>query len=135
MWRSGHGSSRPRHVHRRRQWSRAFLGRLFAIAARNLLRLPVQDTQCGFKMFRREVGQRLFQQSTENGYLFDVEVLMLAVRLGYRIVEVPVHWSDQPGSKLHLRREFWRIWRDLWRLRQRQITLGANSQPGNKALS
>ena len=122
------------HVQRQRQWTRALVGRLFAIAARNLLQLPVHDTQCGFKMFRRELGQRLFQQTTETGYLFDLEVLMLAVRLGYRIVEVPVHWSDQPGSKLHLRREFWRIWRDLWRLRQRQITLGSNSQPGNKVL-
>lgn len=115
----------------RRSRSRALLGRFFAQTTRWLIRLPVRDTQCGFKMFRREVAQRLFASTNECGYLFDIELLMLAQRLGYRIAEVPIHWSDQPGSQLDMTRESWRIARGLWRLRRRQITLGASVPSGD----
>ena len=115
----------------RRSRSRALLGRFFANATRWLIRLPVRDTQCGFKMFRREVGRRLFELSAERGYLFDIEVLILAERLGYRIAEVPIHWADRPGSQLDMTRESWRIARGLWRLRRRQITLSANTPSGD----
>ncbi|MFV1966892.1 MAG: dolichyl-phosphate beta-glucosyltransferase [Pirellulaceae bacterium] len=108
-----------------RTWSRAVIGRLFALAARGLLEMQVRDTQCGFKMFRREPGRQLFEQLTEERFLFDLELLMLANRFGYRVAEVPVNWSDQPGSQLSPSRESWRILKGLWRLRRRQITLNS----------
>jgi dolichyl-phosphate beta-glucosyltransferase len=107
----------------RRTWKRAVIGRLFAVAVRVLFGLRVRDTQCGFKMFRREPGQKLFEQLTEERYLFDLELLILAGRNGYRVAEVAVNWSDQPGSRLSLLRESGQILRGLWRLRRRQITL------------
>lgn len=58
----------------------------------------VSDTQCGFKLFRRPVAQQLFAMTREDGFAFDVEVLALACALGVPITEVPVHWSDRPGS-------------------------------------
>jgi hypothetical protein len=58
----------------------------------------VTDTQCGFKFFRRPAAQRLFSMTREDGFAFDVEILALASALGVPISEVPVNWSDRPGS-------------------------------------
>jgi dolichyl-phosphate beta-glucosyltransferase len=112
-------------VARRRRWTRAILSRLFALVVRFVLRLPVRDTQCGFKMFRREVGHALFAELTECRFLFDLEILVLAQARGHRIAEIPIPWNDQPGGQLKVRRELARITAGLWRLRQRQINLRA----------
>jgi dolichyl-phosphate beta-glucosyltransferase len=106
-------------VERSRSWARGLAGRLFAAVARRLLGLPVRDTQCGFKMFRAEAAQRLFSLAREPRYLFDLEVLALAAKLGYRIAEVPVRWKEIPGGHLSLAREVTKTLRDLWRLRRR----------------
>jgi dolichyl-phosphate beta-glucosyltransferase len=106
-------------VRRLRRWSRGLAGRLFAVVVRRLLRLSVRDTQCGFKMFRAEAAQRLFSMAREPRYLFDVEVLALASRLGYRIAEVPINWQEIPGGHLSLARELPHVAQDLWRLYRR----------------
>jgi len=98
---------------------RGLAGRCFAALARRLLRLPVQDTQCGFKMFRRDAAHRLFGLVRESGYLFDLEVLALAQRLGYRIAEVPVRWSEIPGGHLSMTRHLGSILAALWRVHRR----------------
>ncbi len=106
-------------VHRCRHWFRDLTGRAFAVLARRTLHLAVRDTQCGFKMFRGEVGKRLFSLSTEPGFLFDLEILALAQRLGYRVAEVPVNWSEKPGGHFHPGRQLPRVLADLWRIRRR----------------
>jgi dolichyl-phosphate beta-glucosyltransferase len=65
----------------------------------------VLDTQCGFKLFRGAVAAALFPQVTTDGFGFDVELLMLARRRGFRVTEVAVNWADQPGSKVRVLRE------------------------------
>ena len=62
----------------------------------------MQDTQCGFKLFRGAVAHDLFSRMRMRGFSFDVELLMMAQRRGYRIAEVPVNWTHQPGSKVNL---------------------------------
>jgi len=106
-------------VTRRRTWVRGLTGRLFARLARWLLGISIRDTQCGFKMFRGEAGRKLFSLSRETGYLFDLELLVLADRLRYRVAEVPVNWADVPGGHLRLTSELGRILLGLWRLRRR----------------
>ncbi len=59
------------------------------------------DTQCGFKFFRREVARDLFARQRIDGFMFDVEVLLLATRLAYRVRPVPVVWSDDPDSRFN----------------------------------
>ena len=113
-------------VTRRRTWSRGLAGRLFAGFARWWLRISLRDTQCGFKMFRREAGRRLFSLGRETGYLFDLELLVLADRLEYRAVEVPVDWVDVPGGHLSLTRALGKILLGLWRLRRRLAEKIAN---------
>jgi len=106
-------------IRRQRTWIRAALGRTFALLARALFRLHVRDTQCGFKMFRRDCARKLFALSHESGYVFDIEVLALAQHFGYRVTEVPVHWSEKSGSRMHLRRDARAILSGLQRVRQR----------------
>jgi dolichyl-phosphate beta-glucosyltransferase len=103
----------------KRLLSRDLVGRSFAWLVRQLFGLPLRDTQCGFKMFRRETGQTLFHLCREPGYLFDLEVLIRSQQLGFQITEVPVRWRDVPGSKVRLLRDGWKMVRGLWALRGR----------------
>ena len=70
-------------------------------------------------MFRRSAAERLFALSREDGYVFDLELLVLAEQLGYRVAEVGVNWTEIPGSKLHMSREWRKILAGVWRIRRR----------------
>lgn len=59
----------------------------------------LQDTQCGFKFFQGDAGRDLFARQQVDGFMFDVEILMLAVRSGYRVTPIPVVWSDDADSR------------------------------------
>jgi dolichyl-phosphate beta-glucosyltransferase len=104
---------------RQRSWLRRLAGRGFAALARWWLAIPEQDTQCGFKMFRRHAAQQLFSAGCEAGYLFDLELLALAHHYELRVVEVPVNWREVPGSHLNLTAELTRVLRGLVRIRRR----------------
>lgn len=106
-----------------RPFLRAISGRLFAALARRALGLPVRDTQCGFKMFRGEAARALFAACCEDGFLFDLEVLMLAAAWGLRVEEVPITWREQPDSRLSFARECVKIVGGLRRLRSRRASL------------
>jgi len=95
------------------------VGWVFKTGVHCLLPTSVRDTQCGFKMFRHAAAERLFALSRENGYVFDLELLILAQQLGYRVVEVGVNWSEIPGSKLHMAQEWRKILAGVWRIRRR----------------
>ena len=77
------------------------------------------DSQCGFKFFRRDVAQELFAATVVERWVFDVEVLRLAVHRGYRVAQIPVAWRDHPGSRLRLTRVAFGVLRDLVRIRLR----------------
>lgn len=65
----------------------------------------LHDTQCGFKLFRRDAAREVFARQKVNGWLFDCEVLGIADRLGYRIKEVGVLWQNDPDSRVNMLRE------------------------------
>jgi dolichyl-phosphate beta-glucosyltransferase len=75
----------------------------FGMFMHSVVGLPdIVDTQCGFKFFRGEVARDLFRRQRIDGYMYDVEILALAQRLGYRIQQVPIRWQDDPDSRLQL---------------------------------
>jgi glycosyltransferase involved in cell wall biosynthesis len=77
--------------------------RLFSALRRALVPLPgIADTQCGFKFFRGESARALFARQRVDGYMFDVEVLALALAAGLRVKEVGVRWADDGDSRLDL---------------------------------
>jgi glycosyltransferase involved in cell wall biosynthesis len=73
---------------------------LFAILMRAIFRLPYSDTQCGAKVVRRQVVEEAVPLLSSRDFLFDVDLLLTANQLGYRIVEVPTVWLDQAGSHI-----------------------------------
>lgn len=81
-------------------WRRA-LGRAFHLLASAWVAGPVQDTQCGFKGFRREAAHDVFARQRITSIVFDVEVIFLVRRRGYSSAVVPIQWADRRGSRMH----------------------------------
>lgn len=97
---------------------RHLIGRVFNMLVR-LLTIPgIHDTQCGFKCFHAQTAQDLFRIQVLDGWTFDVEVLYIALRRGYSIVEVPIPWYYSPGSRIHLLRDTVTMFSDLFRIRR-----------------
>src|ERR1700722_3059459 len=79
---------------------RRFFGRCFNKVTRWVMGLPFKDTQCGFKAFKREAAQTIFRLQTIERWGFDPEILFIARKLKYRIVEVPVTWGHDARSRI-----------------------------------
>jgi glycosyltransferase involved in cell wall biosynthesis len=79
---------------------RDYSGRIFNFFVRSITRLRFHDTQCGFKLFSKRAAQAIFSRQVEDGFSFDVELLVIARRLGLKAIEVPVEWSDVAGTKV-----------------------------------
>jgi dolichyl-phosphate beta-glucosyltransferase len=79
---------------------RQLMGRLFAALVRWFAMPRIADTQCGFKLFRREVADWIFSRQVLERFGFDVEVLFLARHYNCEISEVPVNWTNVDGSKV-----------------------------------
>jgi glycosyltransferase involved in cell wall biosynthesis len=96
---------------------RQLMGQTFNLVVRILTGLPFKDTQCGFKLFRREACLPVFLAQRVGGFAFDAEVLFLARRFGLLVVEVPVRWINSPDSRVRLLRDPLLMLRDLFRIR------------------
>ncbi len=79
---------------------RRFFSILFHLARRLILLRDIKDTQCGFKAFSSKAAAEIFSRLTILGFVFDVEVLVIAGALGYKIKEMPVTWIDDTRSTL-----------------------------------
>ncbi len=97
---------------------RHWIGRVFNWLVRLLAVPGFQDTQCGFKCFRAEVAEDLYSVQRLDGWTFDVEVLFIALRRGYRVVEIGIPWYFEPGSRVHPLRDSVTMLMDLFRIRR-----------------
>ncbi|MDX9832231.1 MAG: glycosyltransferase family 2 protein [Anaerolineae bacterium] len=97
---------------------RHLMGRVYNLLVRLAAVPGIQDTQCGFKAFRREVARQVFPLQTIEGWGFDVEVLFIARRLGYQIVEIPVRWYYGRESKVKPVKDTLCMVRDLLQVRR-----------------
>jgi dolichyl-phosphate beta-glucosyltransferase len=97
---------------------RHLMGRIFNFIVRTLAVPRIQDTQCGFKAFRREVARDLFALQIVNGWAFDVEVLALAQRHGYEILEVGIPWYYGTGSRVSPVQDSLRMFGEVLRIRR-----------------
>jgi dolichyl-phosphate beta-glucosyltransferase len=84
-------------------WYRRMLGKAFHLLASVWVVGPVKDTQCGFKGFTRAAARDLFERQRVTSIVFDVELIFLARRRGYRLAVVPIRWSDRRGSRMRAR--------------------------------
>lgn len=97
-----HGSRRMRgSVVRAQPLHRRIGSRVFKLLIHLFMGIPlyISDTQCGFKLYRREVAHHLYGQAFTDRMMFDAEITLRAIRGGYRILEFPVLWSNDPDTR------------------------------------
>jgi glycosyltransferase involved in cell wall biosynthesis len=97
---------------------RHIIGRIFNTMVKIIALPGLQDTQCGFKCFRKDVAEAIFKKQTLMGWSFDVELLYIAREMGYKIIEVPIHWYFDPGSRVKLFRDSFQMALDLFTIRK-----------------
>ncbi|MEE9562690.1 MAG: dolichyl-phosphate beta-glucosyltransferase [Thermoanaerobaculia bacterium] len=96
---------------------RELMGKTFNVIIRSIGLVGLHDTQCGFKLFRGPVARELFECSKVDHFAFDVEVVWLAQKAGYTVVEEGVTWEDSPSSRVSPIGDSWRMLIDVLRLR------------------
>jgi dolichyl-phosphate beta-glucosyltransferase len=107
---------------------RKLIGGTFNRIVRMLLLDGLYDTQCGFKLFKREAARNVFCRSSLNGYGFDVEVLYVARLLGYEIAETAINWANVDGSKVNVFIDSPKMFLELLNIKRRGLT-GAYRYP------
>lgn len=98
-------------------WYRQLMGKAFNALVKILVLGGFNDTQCGFKLLKSEPAKRVFNLSKIYGFAFDVEILFIANKMGYRIKEVPVRWINSPHSRVRIMRDPLKMFLDLFRIR------------------
>jgi dolichyl-phosphate beta-glucosyltransferase len=105
-------------IERRQPLYRRLGGAAFHLVMQTVVGLPgILDSQCGFKFFSQPAAREIFRRQRIDGYMFDVEILALAQRLGYAIKQVPIRWRDYGDSRLELVRGNLSNMRDILRIR------------------
>jgi dolichyl-phosphate beta-glucosyltransferase len=96
---------------------RKVLGTIYNLIVRTLAVRGIHDTQCGFKLFRDTAANDVFPLQCIDGFGFDVEILFIAQRNGYRMKEVPVNWHDVKGTKVRIFSDSLRMFMDVIKVR------------------
>jgi len=112
----------------RQAWWRKYSGKLFNVFVQLFVLRGIKDTQCGFKGFSRDVLPGLLERQKLIGFSFDVELLWLAKRLGYRIKEVPVHWCNDAASKVSFFEDGFSMCRDILTIQRMHKDLKARGK-------
>ena len=102
----------------RQTLKRRIAGRIFNFFVQMLVLPGIHDSQCGFKCFTQEAAQKLFSTQKLDGFSFDVEVLYLARKFGYKIAEVPVMWAQGADSRVSFFRDSLRMVNDLFKVKK-----------------
>ncbi len=130
-----HGSRRliASDILRDQPWHRRVFSRLFKTAVRLLLQVPreLTDTQCGFKVYKGAVARELYGECVTDGFMFDIEIILRAVRKGYRIEEFPVEWACDPDSRLSVTRTPWPVLTELRALKRALATDNSQTPPAH----
>jgi len=108
-------------IEKRQPLYRQLGGKAFGVFMHSVVGLAgITDTQCGFKFFTRAAAREIFSRQRIDGYMFDVEILVIARRLGYRIQQTPIRWRDDGDSRLELLSGNLRNAIDIFRIRLAQ---------------
>ena len=100
---------------------RRFFGRCFNWVTRKVMGLPYKDTQCGFKAFKRDAAQVIFRLQTIERWGFDPEILFIARKLGYKIVEVPVTWGHDERSRMSYLKDGMKMLEEMAEIRTNSV--------------
>ncbi len=115
---------------KKQPWWRRGMGKVFNRAVGLLVMDDFSDTQCGFKLFAGPAARKLFAEARIDRFAYDVEILALAKKNGFRIAEIPIKWVNAPGSKVHPVIDSLQMLKDLVRVRLHVGSLKDCPQPG-----
>jgi dolichyl-phosphate beta-glucosyltransferase len=106
-------------IHRNRGWMRRLLSSFFRLVARIITGVPnrFSDTQCGFKIYRGEIARELFAKCVTTGFLFELEVLLRALKRGYHIEEFPVEWTCDLDTRLKPAGDAAKVLKEMFQVR------------------
>ncbi|MFH1370164.1 MAG: glycosyltransferase [Planctomycetota bacterium] len=92
---------------------------LFHFFVAKVMKVPSEltDTQCGFKIYRGDVARSLYDACETNGFMFDIEIILRALKQGYKIKEFPVYWTCDRDSRLSPAKSIRRIFDELLKIR------------------
>ncbi len=93
------------------------MGRTFNKIVQSFAVKGIEDTQCGFKAFRRKTVHPIFSRQSLDGFAFDVEILLIAIELGFTIDTRPIKWVNDPDSKVHIVRDSMKMLYDIIRIK------------------
>lgn len=81
---------------------RKFVGLVFIFITQMLFNIKILDTQCGFKLYKKKIAKKIFSKLEENGFIHDIEIVLLAKSNNFTIKELPVTWSHKSNGKVNL---------------------------------
>jgi glycosyltransferase involved in cell wall biosynthesis len=110
-----------RQTHRQPLYRR-FFGRCFNAVTRAVMGLPFADTQCGFKAFTRAAAQTVFQLQTIERWGFDPEILFIARKRGFKVIEVPVSWAHDARTRMSYMRDGLKMLEEIVIIRWNALT-------------
>lgn len=93
-----------------RPWLRKAVSLAYNWWVRTVFQTGVHDHQCGFKSFSRELVERLTVEAKSDSWFWDTEVIVLAKKLGFRVKEIPVYWTEKKGRRTSIIR----LLKDVW---------------------
>lgn len=106
------------HIVLKQPWQRIVGSRVGNLLVQLMILPGINDTQCGFKLFKRDVAKKIAPLQTVWRWGFDMELLVIGKQLGYKVKEVPVDWYDRTGSKVHSGRAFTSTLEELFKIRR-----------------
>ncbi len=112
----------------KRSFKREIISRCYNLLIKLMFRTRFSDAQCGFKAISQRASNELLPMVRDKGWFFDSELLILAEKNGYRIKEIPVHWVDDPDTRVRVVSTAWADLKGLLRLR-----LGGIPKPRTQA--
>ncbi len=96
-------------------------GRMLNLIIRTIAVSGIRDTQCGFKLFEKKASEEIFKRQTFDRFSFDIELLAIARKLGYKIKEVGITWQDDPHSTVNPLKDGLKMIRDAYVVRKNML--------------
>jgi len=111
-------------ITRHQPWIRETLGKGFTMISRLFLAPGVHDFTCGFKAFQKDAAREIFERSTQDGWAFDAELILIAHLKGFKMAQVPVEWRHEKGTKVRLLPAVFGSFKELLAIKLRQLRGG-----------
>jgi len=115
------GSRLKRGAKTTRGLKREFTSRCYNLIIKMMFFTTLSDAQCGFKAVSRDCAQKILPLTKNNEWFFDTEMLLLSMKNGYKIAEIPVTWVDDPGTTVNIKKTVIEDLKGLARLRFHKI--------------